>query len=166
MRFGNTLLFKILGYAVKDYVFRDWNGGESKLSELFKEHDKLVAVHNMGKSCPYCTMWADGFNSIYGRVEKHSAFAVISPDPPDVQREFAETRGWTFQMASAAENTFFRDMGFEDEKGKPWPGVSIFAKSNGGEIKRHAKTFFGPGDSFCSVFSFLDMLPGYDGSGV
>lgn len=154
------------GVAVQDYVFHNWSGEEVPLSGLFGDKDRLIAVHNMGKSCPYCTIWADGFNPVFRHIEKHSAFAVVSPDPPDVQREFAESRGWLFPMASAAENSFFKDMGFADEKGSPWPGVSVFSKTADGQILRHAKGFFGPGDRFCSVFNFLDMLPGYDGSGV
>ena len=39
--------------------------GKVRLSELFGDKNDLIVVHNMGKSCPYCTLWADGFNGVF-----------------------------------------------------------------------------------------------------
>ena len=53
-----------LGFArrpVEDVVFES-EVGPVRLSELFGEHDDLVIIHNMGASCRYCTLWADGFS--------------------------------------------------------------------------------------------------------
>ncbi|HEY4822831.1 MAG TPA: hypothetical protein VIH83_04000 [Candidatus Bathyarchaeia archaeon] len=47
---------------VREYVLTDSEGGKAALSTLFGKKDDLILVHNMGRSCPYCTMWADGFN--------------------------------------------------------------------------------------------------------
>lgn len=147
------------GEPVSDYALTDWNGKKVKLSKLLGKHDRLVLVHNMGRQCPYCTMWADGFNSIYKYVERRAAFVLVSPDPPDVQKKFAEKRGWKFKMLSAYGTTLFADFGFEQD-GKPWPGVSTLYKTDDGSLRRHAHTYFGPGDRFCSVWSFFEMLPG------
>ena len=38
--------------------------GEKRLSDLFGDADDLILIHNMGKGCPYCTLWADGFNGV------------------------------------------------------------------------------------------------------
>ena len=51
-----------------------------------------------------------------------------------------------------------KDMGFEGDKGDPWPGVSTFHRDEDGKIRRVSKAFFGPGDDFCGVWHFLDML--------
>src|SRR5262245_21731635 len=42
--------------AVKDYTFRRASGGSVRLSELFGEKVDLFVIHNMGQSCPYCTL--------------------------------------------------------------------------------------------------------------
>ena len=150
---------KLPKQEVRDYVFRSWDGSDVKLSDLFEDKAELLLIHNMGKKCAYCTMWADGFNGVVDHLENRSAFVVISPDPPNVQEEFAAERGWSFEMLSCEGSTFAKDMGFVGEKGDYWPGVSTFQKSSDGKIYRVAKTFFGPGDDFCSVWHLLDLLP-------
>ena len=79
--------------------------------------------------------------------------------PPDVQKEFAKSHDWNFRMVSSQGNSFFGDMGFEDADGNPYPGVSTFRKRGDGSIEHLASAQFGPGDKFCSVFSFFDLLP-------
>jgi hypothetical protein len=39
------------------------------------------------------------------------------------------------------------------------PGVSTFARTSDGTIRRHAAAASGPGDRFCAVWSFIDLLP-------
>ena len=43
--------------------------GPVKLSALFGSHKDLIVVHNMGRRCPYCTMWADGYNEVLKQKE-------------------------------------------------------------------------------------------------
>jgi predicted dithiol-disulfide oxidoreductase (DUF899 family) len=147
---------------VKDYELKDWNGNPIKLSTMFGEKSDLVVVHNMGKQCSYCTLWADGFNGTQYFIEKTTGFVVISPDAPDLQKDFALSRGWKFRMYSGHESSFIKDMGYQTENGDYWPGVSVFHKNENGKISRVAKDFFGPGDFYCSVFHFLDLIPKKD----
>jgi predicted dithiol-disulfide oxidoreductase (DUF899 family) len=142
---------------IPDYEFQT-SEGPVRLSQLFGDHEHLIVIHNMGKSCPACTMWADGYNGIHHHVITRAAFVVSSPDPPQVQREFAASRGWRFPMVSHAGSTFAADMGFRSDKG--WkPGVSVFRRE-GGRIFRVSDTTFSPGDDFCAVWHFFDLLPG------
>jgi predicted dithiol-disulfide oxidoreductase (DUF899 family) len=143
---------------VADYLLTESKGDIAKLSDLFGAHNELILIHNMGKTCPYCTMWADGFNGLREHLENRAGFAVVSPDNPETQREFASGRGWKFKMYSAMGTSFIKDLGFEDEKGDYWPGVSTFAKKDG-KIYRIAKDFFGPHDNYCSAWHFFDLLP-------
>jgi predicted dithiol-disulfide oxidoreductase (DUF899 family) len=46
--------------AVKDYTFRRAGGGSVRLSELFGDKADLFVIHNMGQSCPYCTLGRTG----------------------------------------------------------------------------------------------------------
>lgn len=144
---------------VENYFFKDENGKEISLFSLFQEKDELVLIHNMGKSCSYCTMWADGFNGVFPHLSNKAAFVVASPDDPESQSQFAKERGWTFKMVSTKDTTFTKDMGFQSEDGRFYPGVSVFVKNNNGQIYRHAKAPFGPGDDYCIVWPLFDLLP-------
>lgn len=144
---------------VHDYELVDSDGGRLWLSDLFGEKDDLIVIHNMGRDCVHCTLWADGFTGVVPHLENRAAFALISHDPFDVQRRFAKGRGWKFRMVSAHGTDFAHAMGFEDEEGFQ-PGVSTFKRHGDGQIYRIAKSKFGAGDEFCSVWSFLDLLEG------
>lgn len=78
---------------VDDYAFST-AAGEVRLSELFGDKQDLFVIHNMGTSCPYCTLWADGYNGVYHHLADRAAFVVASPDDPQVQARFAASRGW------------------------------------------------------------------------
>lgn len=146
---------------VEDYEFATAEG-PVRLSELFGDKDTLFVIHNMGASCRYCTLWADGFNGVLGHLENRAAFVLSSPDEPEAQRKFAASRGWRFRMVSHRGTRFAADMGYKGEKG--WlPGVSVFKKA-GGRILRVSDSHFGPGDDFCTVWHLFDLIPeGPDG---
>ena len=95
---------------------------------------KRMEIHNMGKGCPYCTLWADGFNGVAKHLE-------------------------AFNMASAHGTSFAKDLGFQAKDGSYRPGVSVFRKQKNGMIVRVSKAQFGPGDDFCSVWHLFDLLP-------
>jgi len=155
-----TLQAEVEPQPVDEYTFASTDG-EVRLTDLFGDKDTLYVVHNMGRGCVYCTQWADGFNGLLTHLEDRAAFVVSSPDTPAEQAEFAANRGWQFRMISLPDDEFAEHMGFvqemEGEKGL-WPGVSVFQKHDNGVV-RVSNTFFGPGDSFNSVWHFLDMLP-------
>jgi predicted dithiol-disulfide oxidoreductase (DUF899 family) len=141
---------------VSDYELAT-STGKVRLSALFGGKDSLFVIHNMGASCVYCTLWADGFNGVIDHLENRAAFVVASPDPPEAQERFKASRGWRFRMVSHGGSNFAADMGYRGENG--WrPGVSVF-KRDQGKIFRVADTSFGPGDDFCSLWHFLDLLP-------
>lgn len=147
---------QIPSLKVTDYELKTATG-PVLLSDLFGGKPDLIVIHNMGKGCAYCTLWADGFNGVYRHLENRAGFVVVSPDPPAVQQEFAQSRGWKFRMASGEGSTFIQDMGFRGEKG--WmPGVSTFCRDKSGTILRIAKAPFGPGDPFCGVWHLLALL--------
>ncbi len=142
---------------VRDYEFATL-GAAVRLSALFGAQRDLFLIHNMGKACPACTMWADGFNGVYHHLLQRGAFVVSSPDPPEVQKAFAESRGWRFPMVSHRGSSFAADMGYTSASGGWMPGISVFRR-DGGRIWRVADTRFDQGDDFCSVWHILDLLP-------
>jgi predicted dithiol-disulfide oxidoreductase (DUF899 family) len=145
---------------VSDYEFQSAQG-PLRLSQLFGDREDLIVIHNMGISCPACTMWADGFNGVLAHITNRAAFAVSSPDGPEVQRKFAAARGWRFPLVSHAGTSFAADMGFRGATG--WrPGVSVF-KRHGQRLVRVSHTGFNAGDDFCAVYHLFDLLPGGSG---
>src|ERR1043165_3100737 len=125
---------------VRDYRLLDSEGREAPLSSLFGDQRNLILVHNMGRNCAYCTMWADGFTGLLPHLESRAAFVLTSPDKPEAQKEFARSRGWNFAVYSTAGTSFTADMGFDDEKEGLMPGVSVFRKETDGKIYRVSRS--------------------------
>jgi predicted dithiol-disulfide oxidoreductase (DUF899 family) len=142
---------------VADYEFQTL-AGKASLSELFAGRQDLMVVHNMGSSCPGCTLWADGYNGIHQHVVTRAAFVVSSPDAPDVQQKFAASRGWVFPMVSHIGSSFAQDMGYRSANGAWRPGMSVFKRA-GDRILRVSDVAWSPGDDFCTVWHFFDLLP-------
>ncbi len=142
---------------VDDYRFSDLQG-EVRLSQLFRGKQDLFVIHNMGSTCPYCTLWADGYNGIYDHLADRAAFVVSSPDTPEDQQRFAKSRGWKFPMVSHRGTHFAEDMGYRSANGGWLPGVSVFQRQ-AGRIVRVADSGFSPGDDFCALWHFLGLLP-------
>jgi predicted dithiol-disulfide oxidoreductase (DUF899 family) len=145
---------------VADHALFGADGVPVNLSALFGEKDDLIVVHNMGRGCAYCTMWADGFNGEVAHLENRAAFVVVSPDEPAVQAEFAASREWRFRMISAAGSEFNHAMGFEEKPGEYMPGFSAFRRLPDGSIVRTGRDFFGPGDDYCAPWRMFDLLDG------
>jgi len=143
---------------VEDYELQSLEG-PVRLSQLFGRHDDLIVIHNMGTSCPSCTMWADGYNGVHQHVTSRAAFVVTSPDSPETQRSFAASRGWQFRMLSHAGTSFAADLGYRSSKGGWLPGISVFQR-RGKNIVRVSDARFSPRDDFCAVWHMFDLLPG------
>ncbi len=142
---------------VENYIFAT-AGGPAHLADLFGDKDTLFVIHNMGASCRYCTLWADGFNGILPHLENRAAFVISSPDDPEKQQKFKNSRGWKFRMVSHQGSNFAADMGYRSDKGLQ-PGVSVFKKQNG-KVVRVSDQGLGPYDDFCALWHFFDMMPG------
>ncbi len=143
---------------VNDYTLKNSEGKEVLLSSLFNGGEELMVIHNMGKKCSYCTLWADGFNGFTKQINSRMPFVLVSPDSPKVQKEFANSRGWTFKMLSAEDSTFTKDLGFEPQPKQYWPGVSALILKEG-KIYRTGYDHFGPGDFYCSPWHLYDLFP-------
>jgi len=144
---------------VKDYSLKGPGGTTKYLSDMFGSSNELIVIHNMGKGCPYCTLWADGFNGVLDHFENRAGFVVVSPDDPLTQQSFAKSRGWKFKMFSGEGSNFIKDMGFLSDDGSSMPGLSIFRKDEKGQIYRTSKDFFGPHDNYSGIWHIFDLLP-------
>ena len=157
-----NLLIKHLGdlrskskpLEVKDYKFKTTNG-ETSLSKLFGTRSKLLVIHNMGKDCNYCTLWADGFNGILPHINNAMGVVLTSTDSPKEQVTFAKSRGWNFEMASHKDLPYTKEQTTEG-KWSDSPGASVYEKIDG-KIYLKNKCFFDDGDIYCSMWSLLRL---------
>lgn len=143
---------------VRDFALTTLDGHLVNLSDLFGAHRDLLAIHNMGARCSYCSLWADGIQGYAEKIQERCALVLVTPDPPAQAQAFAAQRGWTFPIVSSQDSSFHQDLGYADEK-SVWPGVSALQKQSDGSLVRVSHTSFGPGDDFCSIWPFFDLFP-------
>jgi predicted dithiol-disulfide oxidoreductase (DUF899 family) len=149
---------------VKNYDFQT-TSGNAQLSDLFGDKNELFIIHNMGKSCSYCTHWADVLSPIMNRITNVSAIALCTPDDLETAQKLASARGWNFPLINDIDRSFSTEMGYyksyeEDGETKHsvWPGISAFRKNPDGSIVRLNHTEFGPGDDFCPTWPLLELI--------
>ncbi len=139
---------------VSDYQF-ETEFGSTQLSDLFGVHDTLLTIHNMGQGCRYCTLWADGINGLLPHLESTMSVVLLSKDAPDVQRKFANSRGWRFKLASHRSSAYAADHIVVGEY-ENMPGAAIYLRENSKILKKNT-CIFGPGDMYCSLWYFLAL---------
>lgn len=140
--------------AVTDYRFATLDG-DVGLSDLFAGRDRLLMIHNMGQGCRYCTLWADGINGVLPHLEDAMAVALVSKDPPDVQRRMALDRGWNFRLASHGGGSYMAEQCAMGEHPN-LPGATVYERSDA-KIMRRGQTAFGPGDLYSPLWHFLSL---------
>jgi len=143
---------------VENWQLQNTDGSTVKLSQLFGDKTELLVVHNMGKHCNYCSLWADGFIGHANHIQERCAFVLCSNDAPEVLASFAKERGWNYPCVSGKDSGFAKAMGYKTDDGSVLPGVSAFHKQPDGTIVRTGKDMFGPGDDFCPVWPFMDLI--------
>lgn len=144
---------------VEDWQLQSTDGSAVKLSQLFGDKTELLVIHNMGKHCNYCSLWADGFIGYANHLQERCAFVLCSNDDPQTTAAFAKERGWNYPSVSGKDSRFAEAMGYKSDQGA-LPGVSAFHKQADGSIVRTGHSPFGPGDDFCAVWPLMDLLKG------
>ncbi len=129
--------------------------GEINLLDLFGEKDKLLLIHNMGQGCRYCTLWADGFNGFLPHLESTISVVLVSKDAPQLQRKFANSRGWRFRLASHGGGEYIQEQSVMKDSNN-MPGAVVYER-DGDKIYRKNDCVFGPGDIYCSMWSLLGL---------
>lgn len=142
------------GEEVKNYTFQTIDG-EVTLLDLFAGKDRLLAIHNMGQGCRYCTLWADGINPFIPHLESVLSVVMLSKDDPQTQRRFANARNWRFRTASHLGGDYITEQSTMEDKNN-MPGV-VFYELKENKIYRKSSSNFGPGDLYCSIWNFLGL---------
>jgi predicted dithiol-disulfide oxidoreductase (DUF899 family) len=152
----SELRTKLPEEEIQNYTLKTLDNQDQNLIDLFGDHEEMLLIHNMGPSCPYCTLWADGFRTMNAYFKTRCAFVLETNIEPSKLKAFKEERGWDFDVVSSIDTTLKTDLGFKTEK-MNLPGVSSLFKKEG-KVYRHATAPFGPGDDFCHTWHFFDLL--------
>ena len=150
----NELRKQAVAHEVPDYEFQTL-AGPTTLSELFGEQDTLLLIHNMGQGCRYCTLWGDGFNGFVDHLESAMSVVLVSKDDPELQRQFANSRGWRFRLASHGGGAYITEQSAQ-EGASNMPGAVVYERRDG-KIVRRSSAVFGPGDLYCSMWNLLGL---------
>lgn len=142
------------GTPVPNYTFATLTG-PATLHDLFGGCDQLLAIHNMGQDCRYCTLWGDGFNGLLDHLESVLSVVLLSKDPPAVQRRFANARGWRFRLASHGGGAYMREQSVAEGQDNH-PGAVVYQRQGDIILRRNA-CVFGPGDLYCSLWGLLGL---------
>lgn len=149
-----TLQRSTESFEVPNYDF-ETEYGPTTLLDMFGQHDKMLLIHNMGQACRYCTLWADGFNGFVPHLESAMSVVLVSKDSPEVQRKFANSRGWRFRLASHAGGAYMKEQAkFDDYPNMP--GAATYER-DGDRILRKNGCVFGPGDLYCPMWNLLGL---------
>jgi predicted dithiol-disulfide oxidoreductase (DUF899 family) len=150
----NKLRRSSTGDEIRNYTFATISG-ETDLLSMFGDKATLLLIHNMGQGCRYCTLWADGFNGFLKHLESVMSVVLVSKDPPELQRQFANSRDWRFRLASHGGGEYIREQTLT-EGTENMPGAVVYER-DGDKITRKNTCVFGPGDIYCSMWSLLGL---------
>lgn len=164
----------------KNYRFKDENGSELGLADLFGDHDTLVTYFWMfgpqrERPCPMCTNFLGGANGNGADVKQRVAFKVLGRSPVERQKAFALERGWrSLDFVQTIGDDYSRDLGLLDDNGYEYPGLTVYQREG-----EHVRLFYNaemppeaadPGQDprgavdIAPVWNLLDMTPGGRGT--
>ena len=166
----------------KNYVFEGPDGRET-LADLFDGRSQLIVQQFMlapgwEQGCKSCSFMADHTDGMTVHLAHRDAtMAAISHAPIAEIERFRRRMGWQFRWVSSFGTDFNFDFGVsftpeERAKGKidynfgdwplvgeEWPGVSVFAKDNAGDVF-HTYSTYGRGvEVMMGTYRMLDLTP-------
>jgi hypothetical protein len=80
---------------------------------------------------------------------------LVSKDAPEIQRQFANGRGWRFRLASHGGGAYIQEQTVKDGASN-MPGAVVYVR-DGDTIRRKNACVFGPGDLYCSAWNLLAL---------
>ena len=164
----------------KDYRFKDANGADVGLRDLFGTHDTLVTYFWMfgpqrERPCPMCTNWLGAVNGNAADIKQRVALKILGRSPVARQLAFAAERGWKdLDFVQTAGDDYANDLGLIDEKGGESPALIVF-KRDGDAVRLFwaseiTNEMADPGQDprdapdIAALWSILDLTPGGRGT--
>lgn len=164
----------------KDYRFRDADGKEVGLLELFGDRQALVTYFWMfgperARPCPMCTNWLGAVNGNAADIKQRVALKILGRSPVARQLAFAEERCWRdLDFVETVGDDYARDLGLINADGSENPALCVF-KRDGRTVRlfwssEMTMDMADPGQDprdapdIASLWSILDLTP--DGRGT
>lgn len=168
------------GPLMKDYPFKDANGSEQGLADLFGDHDTLVSYFWMygperERPCPMCTNWLGAVNGNANDIKQRVALKIFGRSTVERQKAFAQERGWqALDFVQTVGEQYAQDFRLLNADGSENPALAVF-KRNGDGIRLFWKSemtreMADPGQDprdapdIASLWSILDLTPGGRGT--
>ncbi|MBA3896971.1 MAG: DUF899 family protein [Sphingomonadaceae bacterium] len=124
----------------KGYRFKDMNGDDVGLVDLFGEHETLITYFWMygpdrERPCPMCTNLLGPLDANAKDLMQRAALAVLGRSTVERQLAFAQERGWrALKFLQTVGDAYALDFGGLDPKtGWEWPVMAVFKKSGSGK---------------------------------
>jgi predicted dithiol-disulfide oxidoreductase (DUF899 family) len=159
----------------KDYRFKDENGFEVGLADLFGDKDTLVTYFWMygpqrERPCPMCTNWLGSVNGNAADIKQRVALKILGRSPLERQFLFAQERGWRhLDFVQTAGDDYAIDLGLINADGSENPALVVFRKDGdalrlfwaSGMTMEMADAGQDPRDApdIASLWSILDLTP-------
>jgi len=121
------------GPVARDYRFRDEQGREIGLGDLFGDHDTLFTYLWMygperARPCPMCTSFVGSLDIPAPDIEQRLSLAIIGRSPVARQLAFARERGWQkLKFYECIDDAFVRDTHWVVD-GEEGAGVLVWAR--------------------------------------
>lgn len=118
----------------KDYRFKDENGFEVDLADLFGDKDTLVTYFWMygpqrARPCPMCTNWLGAVNGNATDIKQRVALKILGRSPIDRQFLFAQERGWRdLDFIQTVGDDYAADLGLLNPDGSENPALVVYRK--------------------------------------
>ncbi|AMJ63493.1 DUF899 family protein [Bosea sp. PAMC 26642] len=164
----------------KDYRFKDGNGNDIGLIDLFGDHDALVTYFWMygpkrERPCPMCTNWLGAVNGNAADIKQRVALKILGRSPVERQLRFAFERGWEhLDFVQTIGDDYASDLKLLNDDGTENPALVVFRR-DGGKVRlfwasEMSMELADPGQDprdapdIASLWSILDLTPGGRGT--
>jgi predicted dithiol-disulfide oxidoreductase (DUF899 family) len=164
----------------KNYRFRDSDGADVGLLDLFGDKDTLVTYFWMygprrERPCPMCTNWLGAVNGNAADIAQRVSLKILGRSPVERQIAFAQERGWRdLDFVETVGDDYANDLGLIGPEGGESPALVVF-KRDGQAVRlfwssEMAFEMADPGQDprdapdVASLWSILDLTP--DGRGT
>jgi predicted dithiol-disulfide oxidoreductase (DUF899 family) len=164
----------------KNYRFKDEQGFEVGLRDLFGDKDTLVTYFWMygpqrERPCPMCTNWLGAVNGNAADIKQRVALKILGRSGVERQYAFAQQRGWRdLNFVQTIGDDYANDLGLLAADGSESPALVVF-KRDGDEVRlfwasEMTREMGDPGQDprdapdIASLWSVLDLTPGGRGT--
>ena len=159
----------------KSYRFKDANGAEIGLNDLFGDHATLVTYFWMygpqrERPCPMCTNWLGAVAGNAADITQRVALKILGRSPVERQLAFATERGWRhLDFVQTVGDDYAKDLGVLTPDGAEYPALIVYRR-DGDTVRlfwasEMTKDMADPGQDprdapdIASLWSILDLTP-------